>query len=166
MLTDGSDCRIKVVPDRDRVIIALTGEIEIGTFGAVRQVIADVRDSGFDSVVVDLRGATFLDSTGLHVVWEEHVRARTSGESFAIVDGPGMVRRLLQLTGLSLHLHRAELSPAPSGDSDAELLPNGGRFKRISEAYLRSLEHDGGDPQMTSRGPPLASDWAESAQGG
>lgn len=141
MLTDGSECRINVVPDRERVIIAPIGEIDLGNFEVMTQALADLRDSGFTNVVVDLRGVRFMDSTGLHVLWEEHVRAKSNEESFAIIDGPGAVRRLLQLTGLSLRLDRADPSPKPVSHAGSEpRLADPGRFNRAREAYLRSLE--------------------------
>jgi anti-sigma B factor antagonist len=121
---NGSKCRVDVVPDGDeRVILAAVGEIDGASFGVLRDAIDDVRDSGFRHIVVDLRGLTRMDSTGLHLLWEEHVRVHESGESLSIVDQPGPVRRLLKLSGLSARLG-IELTPhparrAPSGPHSA-----------------------------------------------
>jgi anti-anti-sigma factor len=51
-------------------------------------------------VTVDLRGLTFIDSTGLRLLIRLDQRARTDGCTLTLVDGEGPAHRLLQLTRL------------------------------------------------------------------
>jgi anti-sigma B factor antagonist len=62
-------------------------------------------------VVVDLSGASFIDSAVLGVLIGEHDRARAAGVPLALVVGSGAghsVRRIVELTGLDAVLPVAE----------------------------------------------------------
>jgi anti-sigma B factor antagonist len=52
-------------------------------------------------VVLDLRGLTFMDSTGLSLVSRWNVEARRDGFEFALIQGDERVRRLFELTALT-----------------------------------------------------------------
>jgi anti-anti-sigma factor len=56
------------------------------------------------TVVLDLRGLTFLNSSGVHltVSWDHH--ARENGIDYEIIHGPAAVRRTFEITGLLQHL--------------------------------------------------------------
>jgi anti-sigma B factor antagonist len=51
-------------------------------------------------VVLDLRGLSFMDSTGLTLVSRWNLEARRDGFEFALVQGDDRVRRLFELTAL------------------------------------------------------------------
>lgn len=55
-------------------------------------------------VEVDMAGVTFIDSSGLAAVIEAHLRLRPSGRRLTIVDRSPVVRRLLDLSGVSTQL--------------------------------------------------------------
>jgi len=63
--------------------------------------------------VLDLRGLTFMDSTGLRLVIRWHTAARDQGFQFAIVPGPDVVQRVFRLTGMDAHIAVAEAPPDP-----------------------------------------------------
>ena len=67
-----------------------------------------VRDEGCSSVVLDLRGLTFMDSTGLRLAIRWDTAAREGGFRFAIVPGTEVVQRVFRLTGMDDHLTIAE----------------------------------------------------------
>ena len=49
--------------------------------------------------MLDLRGVTFLDSTGLHLVLEADAASRAQGWEFGLIGGPAHVQRVFDLTG-------------------------------------------------------------------
>ncbi len=57
--------------------------------------------------MLDLRGLSFVDSTGLSVLLRSHERFQERGVEFAIIEDPGPVRRLLEVAGVSHIFERA-----------------------------------------------------------
>jgi len=99
--------RVETRPDRDRVVVAVIGEIDFATAPIVHDAVAELREVGWPRIVLDLRAVSFIDSSGVHLIQSlldaaEHERFR-----LAIVDGPARVMRVLELTGLSRRLARA-----------------------------------------------------------
>jgi anti-sigma B factor antagonist len=66
------------------------------------QVEAALRDGGtkHEVVVLDLRGVTFLDTSGIRLVVSEQRRAEEAGHRFAVVRGPRPVQRIFSISGL------------------------------------------------------------------
>jgi anti-anti-sigma factor len=64
-------------------------------------------------LVLDLRGLTFMDSTGLRVLVQTDANARRDGQSLQIVRGPAAIDRLLELSGLDEVLPLVDAPPAP-----------------------------------------------------
>ncbi len=85
--------------------VRMVGELDIGTAeeaeSEIRQ--AESTDSA-KTVVLDLGGLTFMDSTGLRLLVSADARAREAGRRLAIVRGPDAVQRVIELTGLSAKL--------------------------------------------------------------
>ena len=95
--------------DRDRVIVAVSGELDVASAGDLKETLAELRDSGCNNVVLDLRGLTFIDSSGLSLLLNTQRAARRAGATFAIVDGSPALARLLEIVGLENHFNRARL---------------------------------------------------------
>lgn len=85
--------------------VRMIGELDIGTAeqaeSEIRQ--AESADSS-TTVVLDLGGLTFMDSTGLRLLVSADARAREAGRRLAIVRGPDAVQRVIELTGLAAKL--------------------------------------------------------------
>jgi anti-sigma B factor antagonist len=64
----------------------------------------DLRAAGVRRVVVDLRGLSFMDSTGLSVMLRWTRAAEQNGFDFGLVRGEGAVSRLFELTGMARRL--------------------------------------------------------------
>ena len=83
---------------RDVVELRLEGELDMATAyclsDAVREASAD-----HDHVVVDLRGVTFLDSTGLRALMTAVREAEDGDWSMGVVPGPESVQRIFEVTG-------------------------------------------------------------------
>jgi anti-sigma B factor antagonist len=88
------------------------GDLDIDTVHRVEAALAELREEGWANLVLDLRGLTFMDSTGLRLVIRWHTAARDEGFQFAIVPGPDVVQRVFRLTGMDAHLTVAEPPPA------------------------------------------------------
>jgi anti-sigma B factor antagonist len=84
--------------------VVLTGELDIATHGEAEAKLKEAQQSGASVVVLDLRGLSFMDSTGLRLLVQADSRARESGQRLAIVRGPDAVHRVLEITGLDAKL--------------------------------------------------------------
>jgi anti-anti-sigma factor len=88
---------VEVFPDRDRVIVAPRGEIDLATVELVRHRLQELEHVGFRSLVLDLRSVTFIDSAGVSLILAELKKVNID---FAVMAGPPQVQRILEVTGL------------------------------------------------------------------
>jgi anti-sigma B factor antagonist len=100
---------VRAWPDRDRVIVAVRGELDIASVEALQEQLDELRITGWNDVVLDLRELTFIDSCGLSLLLREERAARRAGASFAIVDGSPPLARMLEIVGLEDHFNRARV---------------------------------------------------------
>jgi anti-sigma B factor antagonist len=91
---------LDIEPERDAVRVCPHGEVDLTTTDAIRETFEELSRRGFRRVVLDLRGVTFLDSTGVRLALELLESSRTAEWEFAVVDGPTPVRRIFELTGV------------------------------------------------------------------
>jgi anti-sigma B factor antagonist len=80
------------------------GDLDLDTVHRVESALRALREKGAGNLVLDLRGLTFMDSTGLRLVIRWHTAAREDGFRFSIVPGPEVVQRVFRLTGMDAHL--------------------------------------------------------------
>lgn len=90
-----------VTPERDHVVVAPRGDLDMATVGLVEQELRRLRGSGFDKIVLDLRALTFMDSSGLHLVTRWANDASQDGFVFELEPGPPIVQRLFELTAMT-----------------------------------------------------------------
>ena len=95
-----SEFRLEVEPDRDAVRVCPIGEIDFSTVGEVRGQLDELRSAGFSRLILDLRRATFLDSSGVRLALDASVTAAADGTEFAIVPGPPAVQRTFEVAGV------------------------------------------------------------------
>ena len=84
------------------------GELDLDSVHRVDAALEELRADDCPQVVLDLRGLTFMDSTGLRLVIRWDTAARENGFGFAIVPGQDVVQRVFRLTGMDSHLTVAE----------------------------------------------------------
>jgi len=89
----------------DTSVVVATGELDFATRDELDEVLRSIEDIGTNGVVLDLRGLSFIDSAGLHVLIAAHKRASAGDWDFQIVCGPGRVWRAMTLSGLTAELH-------------------------------------------------------------
>jgi anti-sigma B factor antagonist len=85
--------------------VAVAGELDLGTGPRVDQEIgAAIQGAGTIEVVVDLSELDFLDSSGIAVLLRGRRVAEASGVAYRVDGASGMVRQVLELTGILQHL--------------------------------------------------------------
>ena len=95
------DHRIGVLrPEDGTVIVQVTGKIDMASSLSFRERLFAVLDEGPAQVVVDLGAASYVDTTGLGVLWEAAKQCRLEDRELAIVCSAGRVRAALANTGL------------------------------------------------------------------
>ena len=89
---------IDAVSSRDtaRLLLRLEGELDAATAAALR---GRLREFDDQPLVVDLRGVTFMDSSGLALLLEERARALRHGRGLRVGGATGQTRELLERTG-------------------------------------------------------------------
>jgi anti-sigma B factor antagonist len=93
---------LSVTVEQDRAVIALRGEHEAYTAHKIGKQLEALLDEGVP-VAVDLREATFVDSTVVGVLLAAKRHADQLELEFVLIMGEGTgwpVRRLLEVTGL------------------------------------------------------------------
>ncbi|HZE06522.1 MAG TPA: STAS domain-containing protein [Solirubrobacteraceae bacterium] len=92
---------VNVIPDRERVVVAPAGEIDLATAPRMQQDVVELLERGFTRVVVDLRRVEFLDSQGIRALVLAHNRAHELGATMPVVLGNAdAARRALELSGV------------------------------------------------------------------
>jgi anti-anti-sigma factor len=92
--------QVNVQPERDHVTIAPRGELDMATVGALEQELRRLHDSGFGTIVLDLGGLSFMDSSGLHLVTRWVAAASRNGFRFQLEPGQQQIQRLFELAGV------------------------------------------------------------------
>lgn len=90
-----------VTPERDHVVVAPRGELDMATVGAVEQELRRLHGSGFRRIILDLGGLTFMDSSGLHLVIRWTAEASKNGFEFELEPGPRAVQRIFELAAVT-----------------------------------------------------------------
>jgi anti-anti-sigma factor len=90
--------------DRDGVVrLALRGELDVACTDRLMERL-DALARASRSVVVDLRGLTFMDSTGLKILWAATQSASNDGWSLSLIQGPEPIRSVFEMSGLAARL--------------------------------------------------------------
>jgi anti-anti-sigma factor len=82
------------------VTVTLRGEVDVLTVDKVRLALTEAVDQRPDSIVVDLAGLSFIDSTGLGALVFGFQRARDEGIAFRLAGPSPGVRQILVVSGL------------------------------------------------------------------
>lgn len=86
-------------------VLGVAGELDAATAPALRDVVLGTLNRGVDSLVLDLRGVTFIDSSGVGSLLRAHHRqSLLGGRVHFVVDQPSVLR-VLDLMQLLRRLH-------------------------------------------------------------
>jgi anti-sigma B factor antagonist len=89
-----------VVPARGHVRLIPHGEIDVASVSDLDAKLRELREAGFDRLLLDLREVAFMDSTGLRLILHWDDLARQDGVDFRLMPGSPPVQRLFELTGV------------------------------------------------------------------
>jgi anti-anti-sigma factor len=102
-------------------VVTAPAEVDVITAGKLRAVLLEAAENGHATIVVDLTGTRFCDSSGLNVLASAHRRAEGQGGELRLVLPPdGTVTRVLTITALDrvipcfTGLDQALTAPRPS----------------------------------------------------
>jgi anti-sigma B factor antagonist len=92
----------------ESTLLSASGEIDLASVGELESALGSALEAGATRVVLDLRGVSFLDSTGLRALIAAHTQMEEVGGSLALVVDGGPVERLFEITGIgsTLNIHR------------------------------------------------------------
>jgi anti-sigma B factor antagonist len=99
-----SNLEVDVREDKESISVALAGELDISETPAVQQALMALEERRPPLLVMDLRGLTFLDSSGLRLILEADLRARRTGRRLTLVRGPETVHRVFLIALLEKRL--------------------------------------------------------------
>ena len=84
----------------DAVHVTLRGELDISTAPRLEEALRRAEVEEPATVVIDLSGLAFMDSTGLRSLVNADARARDAGRRLVLVRGNDMIQRVMRLTRL------------------------------------------------------------------
>ena len=88
-------------PGATAPVIAVQGEVDVATAPQLRECLQRVIADGWSTVVLDLLGVTFLDSTALGVIVGAHKRCRELGGELRVVVADPRLVKIFEITGLT-----------------------------------------------------------------
>lgn len=92
-----SDFAFEALQDDGVHVVTLHGVLDLANAARVRDALVEVVGS---TVVVDLAGLSFLDSSGIAALLGARSEILAAGKDFRLRGARGVVRRVLEVTGL------------------------------------------------------------------
>lgn len=127
-------------PDGDRVVVEVSGELDLDTSERLRSLLSDALNRSVRGIDLDLNGVSFCDCSTLNILLNLRDRALRQGKTVAIHATSAAVDRLFGLTGT----HGLFACPGPDGQSaatgpteDADPSEDATQDLRIEVAQLR-----------------------------
>jgi anti-anti-sigma factor len=98
-------------PSEGIAVLSISGELDADTGTLVERELKTIEESKPKVLVVDLRGLSFIDSTGLRLLALADIRARDNGRRLALIPGEERIQRVFRITGLD---NRLDFAAEPS----------------------------------------------------
>jgi anti-sigma B factor antagonist len=103
-----------------RTVVAASGDLDLSTQAALRQALHELIEQGTTDIIVDLTGATFIDSTVLGVLIGAQNRLRPLGSALVLVSPHERILKIFRLTGLDRVFTIHESVEAAASQTDAD----------------------------------------------
>lgn len=85
----------------DGTVVSVVGELDLSTHDRLAEELRTIAADG-ETIVVDLTGCDFIDSSGIRALLLGHKATESSdGDRFALVASSPQVARVLELTGVN-----------------------------------------------------------------
>jgi anti-sigma B factor antagonist len=88
-------------PGEGLTVVSVVGELDVATAPSLRDRLEEVIDHGAPTVVVDLLGVSFIDSTALGVLIGALKRCEAAGTTLRIVVAEPRILKIFEITGLT-----------------------------------------------------------------
>jgi len=99
-----ANLRIDIRTDETVHVIELAGDLDLAGVQRLEEALADVESGRPATLVIDLRGVGFMDSSGLRSVIMAAQRAEEDARRFALVPGKKQVMRVFEITRMEERL--------------------------------------------------------------
>jgi anti-anti-sigma factor len=86
--------------------IRVHGELDCSTVPSLEGSMEGVLHAGHGPVVLDLSALRFMDVSGLRLAVRLEARAQLHGVDLSLMEGPGPVERVFELTGMRRYVPR------------------------------------------------------------
>jgi anti-anti-sigma factor len=82
-------------------LVTLAGELDLSGAAILEEELARIGEEDAGTVVIDLRGLDFMDSSGLRLVVMTDSRVREAGRRLLLVPGADPVQRVFEITRMN-----------------------------------------------------------------
>ncbi len=83
----------------EAVVLSPSGEVDLGTAPALRSSLKAILEDGHNAIV-DLGAITYIDSTGIKVVFDMHRLFLERGRRVVLAEPATVVRKVMEIVGL------------------------------------------------------------------
>lgn len=97
---DRGECTTSTHRDGAIYTLCLYGELDLAAADRVQSELEGIEAAGASSIVIDLAGLTFMDSTGIRLMVCAHARARAKERHLLLRRGPTAVQRVFAVSGV------------------------------------------------------------------
>jgi anti-anti-sigma factor len=108
----GGLLEIAVSDDGGVRVLRLEGELDMAGVDQFQHLLAADRPAGTATYVIDLRGLTFIDSSGLRALIMADQGVRQDGGRLIVVRGADRVNEVLEMTGVAQRIELVDEPPA------------------------------------------------------
>lgn len=93
-------CKVHHEQDGNVAVVSFFGEFDYAEMAAVEEELSAVEAHAPDTLLLDLTGLEFMDSSAVRVIVQADNRARAQGRRLALIIGTGPPARVLSILGL------------------------------------------------------------------
>jgi cysteine synthase B len=98
---DDGELRCRVVAQRGWTILVFSGDLDFSHMDTARKALVGLMPPRHGGLALDLRGLTFMDTSGVRLVLQALHHADACDAQFALVEGSFEIQRVLDLVGLT-----------------------------------------------------------------
>jgi anti-anti-sigma factor len=102
---------IAVIDEGGVRVLRLDGELDMAGIDHFERLLVADRPPEATTFVIDLRGLTFIDSSGLRALIMADERVRAEGGRFIVVRGVDRVNEVLEMTGVAQRIELVDEPP-------------------------------------------------------
>ena len=101
MSTNGSPFGVRVLHHDSHTVVRVEGELDLATAPNLRSRLANLIADADGSILLDLDGLTYIDSTGLCAVLTANSELSRQGRELRVIKASVPVRRLFEVCGIT-----------------------------------------------------------------